>query len=282
MREKPFQLVKALAVKIQRVALGTAQKASVVAQAAEAKAARITNGARAHAAEKARIRAIRAANKPGIRFLRDVTHGRMRFSFYRSIDNRGNVRDFWTLSRETGRGVQRLATGSMAEFRDIRAMALQPLRQGQSGGQRPRGPRREGPAPTQPVTRGRAVSQKKLSGIRPERGPKERWYTLVYIETSANGTAKTRAVRNYNDLKSALDQAKQNPKLAVYRHPSQRPREQGRPITTSTRNLIQPRPRENRQGTANGKVANSQTQAQAKARQHELVLRLRQQQSPGR
>jgi hypothetical protein len=244
MLEKPFQLAAKMAAKVQHVATKVAQKSARVAQAAARKAERITMAARVKAAEAERLRAIRAARKPRVQFIRDLRHGRMRFSFYRSIDRRGEVHEFWTLSRETARGAERLATGSKEEFRSVRALTLQTLREthGQGQARKVKASQVQG---TKQATKASHEIQKparreQLRESATEQKTAKQWHSLCYVEASyANGTAKTRVVRNFDDVKKAEAATAGNPKLVVYREPSDTPRRQGTIIQARKRDFLQ-------------------------------------------
>lgn len=242
----PAQILAQLLEKPLRVAAAVATKVEKVAAATAAKAAKVSSSIQARIAEAARARALIAARpKPGIHFVRDLRRGEMRFSFYRSVDRRGGVREFWTLNRKTKDGLRRLATGTMEEFRDMRAMSLRSLYEtqgrGQAQGQKVGEQTREGPSQAQART-GRDTpepNRKQLKATNEE--PRETWYSLVYVQGSlARGDVQARVVRNFTDPKKAMAAARNNPKFAVYRLGAQQPRRQGTLVTSNAANFDRP------------------------------------------
>lgn len=124
MFEKPFLLFADVAEKGAR--LGTRIGGSVVGFSAKLArfstnmALKATRIQARQAARQAARQIRRLQRRPSITTLREFRHGQTSLSFYRSVDRSGQVRDYWSLSRDANGSRKRLAFGHMSELRSIR------------------------------------------------------------------------------------------------------------------------------------------------------------------
>lgn len=222
---RPFAATGQLARRIQTVATRVALSAAGTGDRMANRAASIET--RALARRRRRTRAPKAAPKqPSIRSVREYRHGRTSLKIYRVADSQagGTLREFWVLSRETPRGRVRLATGTMDELRNLRAIAGQTLRQ-DIRGQRPVS-RTPTPRHSEP---GRARDQASTVRQEPEatQGRKP-WYSLVNVEgVNRDGSRRTRVVASYGDHVQAKAAQDRNPKLLIVASAGSRPLQPG-------------------------------------------------------
>ena len=204
MLERPFEFIARLAQRVQ-------ETAGRISDAAYQKADAIN----ARAAERVRARVMRARernHRPSIRFVRELRHGQTSLSFYQRIDRAGNVREFWTLTRENHRGRETLATGSLDVFKDIRSIVQQTL----------------------PQARERQESVKPEPSRTTQVEAKTLWHALYRIERiNPDGTAQARVVRSVNDLDQAQEHLKRHPDLSLDPRGCREPLKQGAVITVA-------------------------------------------------
>lgn len=223
MREKPYVFAARLANKFESLATRVAEPALKVARKAASFGAKMTQRAekiQARATARQTARAIKAMQKrPSIQHLRELRHGQTTINFYRSVDRRdGKVRDYWTLSRDTNGGRVRLATGTMEEFKSIRHIGREAVRQDLQGRRQVARAQESRP---KALEHSRAQEPRKAQETtHRENRPGQHWYTLIHVEASKdNGrTGTARVVKSFRSLEEAQAVRAKQPWLALHRH----------------------------------------------------------------